>query len=70
MFPSWSFVSGPRWDGSVVCVSALHAVVNGFVPGLGHTKDHHKNGTNCLPTWHAGVRVGVCGTVYWDSKDL
>ena len=19
----------------------------------GHTKDHHKNGTNCLPAWHA-----------------
>ena len=18
----------------------------------GHTKDHHKNGTNCLPAWH------------------
>ena len=18
-----------------------------------HTKDHHKNGTNCLPAWHA-----------------
>ena len=21
--------------------------------------DHHKNGTNCLPAWHACVRVGV-----------
>ena len=19
----------------------------------GHTKDHHKNGTNCLPAWNA-----------------
>ena len=23
------------------------------------TKDHHKNGTKCLLTWHAGVRMGV-----------
>ena len=23
----------------------------------GHTKDHHKNGTNCLPEWHA-MRYG------------
>ena len=51
----------------------------------GHTKDHHKNGTNCLPAWHA-MREGwslavqpdclkgrvVCGTVYGDMhlKDL
>ena len=46
-------------------------------PGL--TKDHHKNGTNCLPVWHACFRgwsltvqpdclIGrvVCGTVYGD----
>ena len=26
---------------------------------LGHTKDHYKNGTNCLPAWHTGFRVGV-----------
>ena len=26
---------------------------------LGHTKDHSKNGTNCLPAWHAGFKVGV-----------
>ena len=25
----------------------------------GSTKDHHKNGTNCLPTWHAGISLGV-----------
>ena len=31
----------------------------GFAPRPGHTKDHHKNGTNCLPAWHAGTRVGV-----------
>ena len=48
----------------------------------GHTKDHHKNGTNCLLSWHA-MRLGwsltvqpdclklvkgrvVCGTVYGD----
>ena len=45
----------------------------------GRTKDHYKNGTNCLPAWHA-MRLGrsltvqpdclkgrvVCGTVYGD----
>ena len=25
----------------------------GFAFRPGHTKDHHKNGTNCLPAWHA-----------------
>ena len=51
----------------------------------GHTKDNHKNGTNCLPAWHA-MRSGkslavqpnclkgrvVCGTVYGEMhlKDL
>ena len=26
---------------------------------LGHTKDHHRNGTHCLPNWYACLRVGV-----------
>ena len=26
---------------------------------LSHTKDHHKNVTNCLLTWQACIRVGV-----------
>ena len=44
-------------DGLVVSVSASHT------PWASHTKDHHKNGTNCLPAFHACVRVGVwqCG---------
>ena len=29
----------------------------GFVSWPGHTKDHHKNGTNCLLALHACVRV-------------
>ena len=35
--------------GLVVSVSASHAVGCEFVPLLGHAKDHHKNGINCLP---------------------
>ena len=27
-------------------------VGNEFTSPQGHTKDHHKNGTNCLPAWH------------------
>ena len=69
----------------MVSVSASHAIGRQFVPRPGHTKDHHKNGTNCLPAWHA-MRYGrsltvqpdclkgrvVCGTVYGDMhlKDL
>ena len=44
----------------VVIMSASHAVGCGFVPHPGHTKDHHKSGTNCLPAWHTGIRVGAC----------
>ena len=40
-------------------VTALHAVGHGFMARLGHTKDYHKNSTNCLPTWHAGVEIRV-----------
>ena len=39
------------------CVSQM--VGRGFTSPPGHTKDHHKNGTNCLPALHAWVRVGV-----------
>ena len=37
----------------VVSVSASHTVGREFTSRPGHTKDHHKNGTNCLPAWHA-----------------
>ena len=48
-----------RRDGLVVSVSASHAVVCGFASRLGHSKDHHKYSTNCIPAWHAGIRVGI-----------
>ena len=35
----------------------VHAVGGRFAPHLGHTKDHHNNGTHCLPAWHACFRV-------------
>ena len=44
---------------SSVIVSYSYAISRGFVPWPGHTKNHHKNGANCLPAWHACVRVGV-----------
>ena len=43
----------PSSVGLVVSVSASRPVGRGFDPRPGHTKDHHKNGTNCLPAWHA-----------------
>ena len=71
--------------GLVVNVSASQTVCREFASRPGHTKDHHKNGTDCLPAWHAmrwgrGLAVQlyclkgrvVCGTVYGDIhlKDL
>ena len=44
---------------TVVSVSVSHMVGRMFATWPGHTKDHHKNGTNCLPAWHACIRVGV-----------
>ena len=40
---------GPCRVGSVGSVSASRTVGREFVSRPGHTKDHHKNGTNCLP---------------------
>ena len=34
--------------GLVVSVSASHTVGREFASRPGHTKDHYKNGTNCL----------------------
>ena len=42
----------PCWVGLVVSVSVSHPVGREFTSWPGHTKDHHKNGTNCLPAWH------------------
>ena len=71
----------PHRVGLLVRVSASHVLGPWFAPWPGHTKDLHKNGTNCLPAWHACVWVGVwqcsptvlklkglvvCGTVYED----
>ena len=36
----------------VFSMSASHVVGCRYAPRPGHTKDHHKNGTNCLPSWH------------------
>ena len=35
--------------GSVGSVSASRTVGREFASRPGHTKDHHKNGINCLP---------------------
>ena len=39
----------PCGVGSVGSVSASRTVGCEFASRPGHTKDHHKNGTNCLP---------------------
>ena len=63
----------------MVSESASHSIGREFASRSVHTKDHHKNGTNYLPAWHA-MRYGwslavqpdrlvVCGTVYGDIND-
>ena len=42
--------------GLVVSVYASHTVGREFACRPGHTKDHHKNGTYCLPARHAMAR--------------
>ena len=43
------YKSGPCLVGLVVSMSASHTVGRVFASRPGYTKDHHKNGTNCLP---------------------
>ena len=38
---------------SMISVSASHMVVHRLAPRPVHTKDHHKNGTDCLPAYQA-----------------
>ena len=45
--------NGPCRVGSVGSVSASRTEGREFASRLGHTKDHHKNGTDCLTAWHA-----------------
>ena len=42
-------IDRPCRVGSVGSVSASRMVGREFASRPGHTKDHHKNGTNCLP---------------------
>ena len=44
-----SDISSPCRVGSVGSVSASRTIGREFASRPGHTKDHHKNGTNCLP---------------------
>ena len=43
------FIVRPCRVGSVGSVSASRTVGREFASRPGHTKDHYKNGTNCLP---------------------
>ena len=49
----------PCRDRLVVSMSASNVVGRGSAPQPGHTKDHHKHDTNCLPSWQEYIRVGV-----------
>ena len=44
----YMYLSKPGRVGLVVSVSASHTVGREFASWPCHTKDHHKNGTNCL----------------------
>ena len=58
--------------GSVVSVSASRTVGREFASRPGHTKDHNKNGTNCLPRIIRKSRVsypvpGFLSSATWPS---
>ena len=58
----------PCWVGSVGSVSTSRTVGHEFASRPGHTKDHHKNGTNCLPVWHAmSKRPGSVWNCLWGN---
>ena len=44
--------------GLVVSMSTSHMLGHGFASRPCHTKDHHKNGTNCLPALHSCMHKG------------
>ena len=46
---TYTYTYIPCRVGSVVSVSASRTVGHEFASRPGHTKDHHTNGTNCLP---------------------
>ena len=50
-----NYTNGMTVSGSLnrFIVSASRTVGREFASRPGHTKDHHRNGTNCLPAWHA-----------------
>ena len=50
---SLSLTLPPCRVGLVVSVSTSYTVGREFASRPGHNKDYHKNGTNCLPAWHA-----------------
>ena len=85
IYPHPVIINTPINYTMVVSVSASRTVGREFASRPGHTKDHHKNGTNCLPAWHSMLKGRsltvqpdslkgrvVCGTVYGDMylKDL
>ena len=49
MFTRRILEPGPCRVGSVGSVCASRTVASKFASRPGHTKDHHKNGKNCLP---------------------
>ena len=48
-----------RRDGLLVSVFGSYVLGHGYAFWPGHTKDHYRNDTNCLPAWHVGIMVGV-----------
>ena len=43
----------------MISMSISYAVGHGFMPQLGHTKDHHENATKCLL-----LELVVCGSTW------
>ena len=56
--------------GSVGSVSASHMVGREFASRPGHTKDHHKNGTNCPPPPPPCIGTHALGLEFGSAAQL
>ena len=46
------YLNGKSWVWSMNPECRVLSIGREFASQPGHTKDHHKNGTDCLPAWH------------------
>ena len=59
----------PRRDDIVASLYATHALGGEFANRRGYNKDHHRNGTYCLPVAHLCSSPSSVWNCLWDMHD-